>query len=70
MISINILMETADVGIGSMGEEDIPDSGDFYAPGDARVPKVLGKKKKPLKRITFKEWIQTCNREGTKLSRN
>lgn len=58
-------METTDVGIGSMGEGDIPDSGDFYAPGDARIPKVLGagkrkKKKRPFKR-SFKEWVNEAH---------
>lgn len=53
-------METSDVGIGTNGSENVPDSGDFYAPGDARIPKVLGKKKK--KKIpTFKRWLKESN---------
>ena len=28
-------------------------SGDFYAPGDARIPKILGGKKKKIIRRTF-----------------
>ena len=49
-------METGDVGIGSTGDSNTPDHGDFYAKGDARIPKVLGKKKRK-KMPTFKRWL-------------
>lgn len=44
-------IDTGSAGIGSMGDGDTPDDGDFYAPDDARVPKVLGKtlRRKPCK---------------------
>jgi hypothetical protein len=48
-------METSDVGIGTSGTGDTPDTGDFYAKGDARIPKVLGGKKKVP---TFKRWLK------------
>lgn len=51
-------MDTADIGIGSSGEAPLPDSGDFYAPGDARIPKVLGGKKKRKKLPTFINWLK------------
>lgn len=48
-------MDTDSANIGSMGSENIPDSGDFYAQGDSRIPKILGKiKKRKLPR--FKKW--------------
>jgi|TARA_R110000787_G_scaffold336_8_gene1225 hypothetical protein len=66
VLNINNYMETGDVGIGTSGTEDTPDEGDFYAKGDARVPKVIGKKKK--KKIpTFKRWLkESTNIEAIK----
>lgn len=49
-------MDTSDVGIGTLGDGNTPDTGDFYAPGDVRIPKVLGGKKKG-KIPTFKRWL-------------
>ena len=54
-------METGDVGIGSMGDGETPDDGDFYAPGDARVPKVLGKTLRRKQRKTKKS---KCKKES------
>lgn len=54
---VNESMDTGSAGIGSQGSASTPDTGDFYATGDARVPKVLGKKKK--KKISrFKQWLK------------
>lgn len=51
-------METADTGIGSLETGDTPDTGDFYAPGDARIPKVLGSKRKKKIKRSFMEWVR------------
>jgi hypothetical protein len=41
---------TSSAGVGST-QPSVEASGDFYAPGDARIPKVLGAKKKKGEKV-------------------
>ena len=54
-------MSTASVGIGGTAT-DLASSSDFYAPGSARIPTILGAKKVKKKKISEKKRIPIIRR--------
>ena len=73
LIEEEIGMTSAGAGgvFGAGGEQGgmFPGGSDFYAPGDARIPNLLGSKKKRKKRKKRKRKSKKIKREQIKIQR-